>query len=372
MGGGGICKICRSEYLHYSSCKTHYKEKHGENADKKYFCPVCKEGFTYQLNLTGHLKKVHLISTKLYPTHDYGGMIAKTGNGGGVCLKCCKQYQHYSSCKTHFAEKHLNNCLDKSKSHPIMGRFNPGKYGPQQVSTAVNPSFYVSSASKYNYQGDIENSSNTYSLPDVSGFHENEEFLCTFCIPPRKFSELVSFEKHHSISHSCSNSRVTCNVCHQKCSDEQSLCNHMLSIHGVRNNLKMKGKEVSIGETIKGEVVCMVCGQKFMDLSSCKKHMEQHEKSDRSSEAEIETYDTFVDVSKVSNSSQEKNFYQNTQKTNLSSSSQAIKDLRLLRAKSQEQNMGYVNENSSVNNKESMVDIIRQIKEEKRRANSEG
>jgi len=367
--GGGICKICGSEYLHYSSCKTHYKEKHGENAEKKYFCPVCKEGFTYQLNLTSHLKKVHFISTKLYPTNDYGGMIAKTGNGGGVCLKCCKQYQHYSSCKTHFAEKHLNNCLDRSKSQPIMDRFNPGKSGPQQVSIAKNPSLNGSSASKYNCQSEIKSSSNTYSLPDVSGFNEIEEFLCTFCVPHRKFSELVSFEKHHSISHSCSKSRVTCNVCQQKCSDEQSLSNHMLSIHGIRNNLKIKGKQASIGETIKGEVVCMVCGQKFMDISSCKKHMKQHEESVTSSEAEIETYDTFVDVSKVSNSSQEKNFYQTT---NLSSSYQAIKDLRLLRAKSQEQNMGYVNENPSVNNKESMVDIIRQIKEEKRRANSEG
>jgi len=370
--GGGICQLCGLEFMHYSSCKTHFMNKHGENSEKNHFCLVCEKGFTFEINLKSHMKKIHYISSKLIPTSDYGGKVAKIVNGGGICLICCKQYQHYSSCKVHFADKHLNNGMQKNNMRTDTSGFYQDASRPQVFKTNAR---YVNvpPVPKANLLNETNVGCGSLSNSSFNCFDDGEEYLCTFCEPAKKFTELLSYEKHHSIMHSIANSKLTCSVCYQKFLNETTLSHHMKHIHGVNSIVNTQGKQGIMGKTMKGEVVCMICGEKFTERSTCKKHIKlHHQKYDTTSDEEIEVYDNFVDVSKISKSSHEWNSKLNIRSNTTISNPQVAKNLHSHRAKSQEQVISNLNESLSVGKEESIADIIRQIKEEKRRANSEG
>jgi hypothetical protein len=107
--GGGKCLVCHATFTHINNCRFHFRAKHGETGQANYNCLLCEETFTYNQNLKNHLKTEHGIKDGLRRASDsgIGRKMAKTDNGGGVCLVCGAQYRQFNNLSAHFKNKHL-------------------------------------------------------------------------------------------------------------------------------------------------------------------------------------------------------------------------------------------------------------------------
>ena len=111
--GGGYCQICGKTYSRIDTARSHFVQVHGEEEEEKeFFCLLCNKGFVFELNLGNHVKQSHGIVGKLQLCEGFGGMLAKTENGGGVCLICGAKYSRMDTLKSHFKAKHedLQDC----------------------------------------------------------------------------------------------------------------------------------------------------------------------------------------------------------------------------------------------------------------------
>jgi len=283
-----VCGFCKKQFARMSTCKNHFIQVHGESyREKLKVCLVCKEQFAFDKNLSNHMKKIHSIREQIEVLKGYGGLLAKSKTGKGVCIVCCKVFARLSTCRNHFRKHHTQSSDNSSIEKKISQSYSKGSKAIDHINKHENlrgqlPSHFISDPTNIliKYELDCNNNSAVNNDKMLEN-HVVEDRICYMT------NKSVSFENSQAteLVQQCKNAKMNKDYSSQISIPPTQWFSRELESKKV-NNIKTpsfssgyfnesRTENLPISSIPSGGGVCGVCGKSFSRMDNCRSHFLQ-------------------------------------------------------------------------------------------------